>query len=108
MMAEIKAIVRRDRVSHIVTALHQRADLPGVTISLVEGIGRRHGDATPEFGTVEMAKIETVVAADLVDWVIDTVSRAAFTGRSGDGKIFVSDISRAIDIRSAHKGPEAL
>ena len=105
-MAEIKAIVRRERVSSVVAALHERPDLPGVTISVVEGIGRRPGeDSTAEFGAVQMAKIETVVESELVDWVVDAIQRAAFTGRSGDGKIFIIDIRGVVDIR-ARRAPE--
>lgn len=108
-MREIKAIVRRDRVADIIGALHERADLPGVTISYVEGVGRRPGaTGGPEFGEVQMAKVETVVSAELVDWVVNTIQQAAFTGRSGDGKIFVIRVEQAVQIRSGNQGPEVL
>ena len=108
-MREIKAIVRRERVSDVMSALHERPDLPGVTISLVEGVGRRPaaGDAV-EFGEVQMAKLETVVSDELVDWVVEAVQRAAFTGRPGDGRIFVIRVERAVQIRSGNQGPEVL
>ena len=108
-MYEIKAIIRRDRVSDTVGALHERTDLPGVTISHVEGVGRRGGNVSPvEFGEVRMAKLETVVSSELVPWVIATIKRAAFTGRVGDGKIFVIRVEQAVHIRSGDEGPEAL
>ena len=108
-MHEIKAIVRRERVSDVLGALHQRPDLPGVTISFVDGVGRRPGaGGAIEFGEVQMAKLETVVSDALVDWVVETIQRAAFTGRSGDGKIFVSRVERAVQIRSGNQGPEVL
>jgi nitrogen regulatory protein P-II 1 len=107
-MREIKAIIRRERVSDVIGALHQRPDLPGVTISNVEGVGRRPGIGPAEFGEVQMAKIETVVAADLADWVVETIRQAALTGRPGDGKIFVTRVEQAIQIRSGEKGPEVL
>lgn len=108
-MREIKAIIRRERVEDVVGALHERPDLPGVTISHVEGVGRRPGDAdAPQFGEVQMAKIETVVATELADWVVDTIQRAAFTGRPGDGKIFVIRVEQAVQIRSGDRGPEVL
>ena len=108
-MREIKAIIRRERVSDVITALHQRPDLPGVTISFVDGVGRKPGrsDAV-EFGEVQMAKLETVVSAPLVDWVVSTIQRAAFTGRPGDGKIFVIPVEEAVQIRSGSRGPEVL
>src|SRR3990167_587469 len=46
-MREIKAIIRRERVADVVSALHERPDLPGVTISFVEGVGRRPRGAGP-------------------------------------------------------------
>ena len=108
-MREIKAIIRRERVPDVLGALHERPDLPGVTISVVEGVGRKHSDsASPEFGEVEMAKLETVVSSELVPWVVDTIKRAAFTGRAGDGKIFVVRVEQAVQIRSGDEGPGVL
>ncbi|MGH9254733.1 MAG: P-II family nitrogen regulator [Vicinamibacterales bacterium] len=108
-MYEIKAIVRRERVPDVMTALHARPDLPGVTISHVEGVGRRSGSAdAPEYGEVPMAKLETVVSDELASWVVDTIKRAAFTGRAGDGKIFVVRVEQAVQIRSGEEGPQVL
>ncbi|OFW15957.1 MAG: hypothetical protein A3H29_04830 [Acidobacteria bacterium RIFCSPLOWO2_02_FULL_67_21] len=108
-MREIKAIIRRERVADVVSALHERPDLPGVTISFVEGVGRRPRGAGPaEFGEVQMAKVETVVSAELASWVVDTIRRAAFTGRAGDGKIFVVRVEQAVQIRSGEEGPQVL
>ena len=108
-MREIKAIIRRERVEDVVGALRARPDLPGVTISQVEGVGRRPGSAdAPRYGEVQMAKIETVVSAELAPWVVDTIKRAAFTGRAGDGKIFVIRVEQAVQIRSGEEGPHVL
>ena len=108
-MREIKAIIRRERVGDVVSALHERTDLPGVTISFVDGVGRRPGGGGPvEFGEVQMAKLETVVSAELVQWVVDTIQRAAFTGRPGDGRIFVIRVEQAVQIRSGEQGSKAL
>ena len=109
MMREIKAIIRRERVAHVLGALHARSDLPGVTISLVEGVGQTLGDAdSVQFGEVGMAKLETVVSADLVDWIVENIQQAAFTGRPGDGRIFVIPVEQAVQIRSGKKGAGAL
>ena len=108
-MREIKAIIRRERVADVLGALHERPNLPGVTISVVDGVGRMSGDpSSPEFGEVQMAKLETVVSTELVPWVVDTIKRAAYTGRAGDGKIFVSHVEQAVQIRSGDEGPEVL
>lgn len=110
-MHEIKAVVRAERLEDIVQALHTIPNIPGITVSIVRGIGRRHGaeqaDA-PEFGDVAMAKLETVVPDELVDRVIATVRQVGHTGRHGDGKIFVSTVSRAISIRDDAEGIEVL
>ena len=109
-MREIKAIFRRERLSDVLGALHARPELPGVTISYVDGIGRTPGGdgGSAQFGEVQMAKLETVVAADLADWVVNAIQTAAFTGRGGDGKIFVIRVEEAIKIRSGEKGPAVL
>lgn len=106
-MHEIEAVVRAERVDDIVEALHAIPNLPGITVSIVRGIGRRHDSQRvngPEYGDATMAKLETVVPDDLLDRVIATVRRVGHTGRAGDGKIFVSDVRRAINIRDDHEG----
>jgi nitrogen regulatory protein P-II 1 len=110
-MHEIKAVVRADRLEDIVQALHAIPNLPGITVSVVRGIGRRqgsHAPHAPEYGDVAMAKLETVVPDELVERVIATVRQVGHTGRAGDGKIFVSDVRRAINIRDDGEGVEIL
>ena len=110
-MHEIKAVVRSDRLEAIVQALHTIPDLPGITVSIVRGIGRRHDsfrEKVLEYGDVAMAKLETVVPDELVDRVIATVRQVGHTGRAGDGKIFVSKVQRAISIRDDAEGVEVL
>jgi nitrogen regulatory protein P-II 1 len=110
-MREIKAIVRASRLEDIIQALHAIPDLPGITVSVVRGIGRQHGGVKPEtarYGEAPMAKLETVVPDELVDRVISTVRELGHTGRAGDGKIFVSDVRRAINIRDDAEGVEIL
>lgn len=66
-MFEVTAVVRLDEQDDVIRALHEIPDLPGVTLSVVEGIGRRQsmeGEAPQPFGRVSMAKIEIVVGAD--------------------------------------------
>ena len=53
-------------------------------------------------------KLEAAVAADMVDKVIEAISKAANTGKIGDGKIFVSSLEQAVRIRTGETGPEAL
>ena len=110
-MLEIKAIVRADRLEDIIQALHAIPNLPGLTVSVVRGIGRQRGGAKPEtaqYGEAPMAKLETVVPDELVDRVIATVREVGHTGRAGDGKIFVSSVQRAINIRDDAEGVQVL
>lgn len=110
-MQEIKAIVRAGRLEEIIQALHEIPNLPGVTVSVVRGIGRQHGHAEPnasQYGEIPMAKLETVVPDELVDRVIATIREVGHTGRAGDGKVFVSHVERAINIRDDAEGVEAL
>ena len=53
-------------------------------------------------------KLEVAINDDLLESVIDAISKAANTGKIGDGKIFVSDLSEAIRIRTGESGAEAL
>lgn len=110
-MYEVKSIVRPERVSDVVLALHQIPGLPGVTVSNVRGIGRRSrspGTDGPEFGETEMVKLETVIPAGLLAEVLEAVQRAAHTGRGGDGKVFVSEVAGCVSIRNGQRGVEAL
>jgi len=110
-MHEIKAIIRRERLDDVLRVLHSVEHVPGVTVSVVRGFGRRHvegGEATVEYGEVELCKLEVVVADGLVGAVADAVEKAAHTGRAGDGKIFVIPVSECIKIRSGARGPAAL
>lgn len=109
-MREIKAIVRHERVPEILRALHEIPDLPGATLSVVQGFGRRI-DVTAEsggYGETVMAKLELVVPQALVGQVTAAIARGAHTGRAGDGKIFVIPVEDAINVRTGAHGTEAL
>lgn len=109
-MHEIKALVRTERLDHVVDALHAIEELPGITISVVRGIGRTHGGnaETSGFGEVQMAKLEIVIEAVLEDRVVDAIVKAAHTGRPGDGKIFVYPVARVVRIRTSEENAPAL
>ena len=111
-MYEIKAIIRRERLEEVLRGLHGLAHVPGVTVSVVKGFGKRQteGDDPPasEFGEVDLSKLELVVPDALVDPVTSTIERVAHTGRAGDGKIFVIPVTEAVKIRSGARGPGAL
>lgn len=110
MIREIKAIVRHERVPDIFKALHDIPDLPGATLSVVQGYGRRidSTSVTPEYGETTMAKLEMVVPETMVAAVTAAIQRGAHTGRPGDGKIFVIVVDNVINVRSGSQGLDAL
>jgi nitrogen regulatory protein P-II 1 len=113
-MKEIKAIVQPFQLSAVVEALEQIPDLPGLTVFDVRGFGRqgaRHAhDAIEDDGVLYAKKvqIELVVPERLVEEVIRTIGQAAHTGSPGDGKVFASEVSEALRIRSGERGEHAL
>jgi len=111
-MYEIKAIIRRERLDEVLRGLHAMKDVPGVTVSVVKGYGKRPSEgAEPpvaEYGEVDLSKLELVVPDALADPVTSTIERIARTGGAGDGKIFVIPVTEAIKIRSGARGPGAL
>lgn len=110
MMYEVKAIIRPERLAAVVRALHEIPDVPGLTVSVVRGFGKRTTatSAAPEYGETDMAKLETVVPEELLQQVLETVQRVAGTGRAGDGKVFVLRVEEAIKIRSGAHGSDVL
>ena len=85
-----------------------------MTITEVRGFGRQKGHTETYRGTeyavdfVPKVKLEIVIADDREQTVIDTIIKSAQTGQIGDGKIFISDLSNTIRIRTGETGGEAL
>ena len=108
-MYEIKAIIRPECLGAVVHALQGVPGIPGLTVSVVRGIGKRTPAAgASEYGETEMAKLETVVAETLLDDVIQTIQAVAGTGRAGDGKVFVMRVVDAVKVGSGARGIAAL
>jgi nitrogen regulatory protein P-II 2 len=86
----------------------------GLTVSEVKGFGRQKGQteiyrgAEYQVSFLPKLKVEVAVADDMVDAVIEAITKAAHTGKIGDGKIFVMDITRAVRIRTGEIDNEAL
>ena len=100
-MVEIKAIIRLDRLDGVLHAVRRLPGASGLTVSKVEGFGRENPPRADSggFGRVLMAKVETVVQRDSAPAVVDAITRAAITGRPGDGKIFIMPVEQVFDIR---------
>ncbi len=113
-MKEIKAIIRPFKLDNVVTELHKIEELPGLTISEIQGFGRTKAkNATDAFqyglhNYINRIKIEIVVHDNLVDKVVEVIQKAAHTGNSGDGKIFIIDVTNTVRIRTAESGEEAI
>ena len=109
-MQEVKAVIREWRLETVVQALRAIPNLPGITVSIVRGVGRTtdgHLDAA-QFGETPMAKLEIVVPDELVRRVVDIIADSARTGRAGDGKIFVSPVTDAVRIRTNERGVDGV
>jgi nitrogen regulatory protein P-II 1 len=87
----------------------------GMTVSDVRGVGHQpehtHHDAAGVEYTIDLlprTKVEVVVADDLVESVVTTICKVAWTGSPGDGKVFVLPVMAAIRIRTGEIGQSAL
>jgi len=112
-MKKIEAVVRHFKLEDVKNALSEQG-VAGMTITEVRGFGRQKGHTETYRGTeyavdfVPKVKIEIAVADDQAQNVIDTIIKTAQTGQIGDGKIFVSDLTESIRIRTGETGSEAL
>ena len=112
-MKLIKAIIKPFKLDDVREALSE-IGVTGITVSEVKGFGRQKGHTELYRGAeyvvdfLPKVKVETVVDDDAVEKVIDAISKAANTGKIGDGKIFVLNVEQAVRIRTGESGSEAL
>ena len=112
-MKLVTAIVKPFKLDDVRQALSS-VGVQGVTVTEVKGFGRQKGHTELYRGAeyvvdfLPKVKIEVVIADDILDAVVDAIKTSAKTDKIGDGKIFVSDISQAIRIRTGEEGAEAL
>lgn len=112
-MKMVMAIIKPFKLDEVRDALTEQG-VQGLTASEVKGFGRQKGQTEIYRGAeysvsyLPKVKIEVVVDDALADQVVEAISKAANTGRIGDGKIFVFDISSAVRIRTGETGVEAL
>ena len=113
-MKEVKAIIQPYKLSAVTRALQELPDFPGMTVSDCRGFGKEKGKEGPHrvvedlIDYIPKVKIEIMIKDDLVDKVVETITRVAHTGNPGDGKIFVYDIEKAVRIKTFQTGEEAL
>ncbi|MEM8844051.1 MAG: P-II family nitrogen regulator [Pseudomonadota bacterium] len=112
-MKLITAIIKPFKLDDVREALSE-ISVTGITATEVKGFGRQKGHTELYRGAeyvidfLPKIKLEIAINDDLVESVIDAITKAANTGKIGDGKIFVSDLSEAIRIRTGESGAEAL
>jgi nitrogen regulatory protein P-II 1 len=112
-MRKVEAIIRHFKLEEVKNALTEQG-VHGMTITEVKGFGRQKGHTEMYRGTeyqvdfVPKIKLEVVVAEGEVQRVLDTILRAAQTGQVGDGKIFVSELTEVVRIRTGELGRDAL
>ena len=113
-MKKIEAIIKPFKLEDVKDALVE-AGIEGMTISEVKGYGRQQGHSELYRGAeyivefIPKVKIEIVVSnQDFADKAINAIKTAAHTGKIGDGKIFVSNISNVIRVRTGEIDEEAL
>jgi nitrogen regulatory protein P-II 2 len=112
-MKLVTAIIKPFKLDDVREAL---ADIgvSGITVIEVKGFGRQKGHTELYRGAeyvvdfLPKIKVEIAIDDDMVEKVIEAISGAARTGKIGDGKIFVFDLSQVIRIRTGETGPDAL
>jgi len=112
-MKKIEAIIRHFKLEDVKNALTEQG-VNGMTITEVRGFGRQKGHTEMYRGTeyrvdfVPKVKVEVIVDDSKLQSAIETIVKSAHTGQIGDGKIFVSDLTDVVRIRTGETGSEAL
>jgi len=112
-MKKIEAIIKPFKLEEVKEALHE-VGLQGITVIEAKGFGRQKGHTELYRGAeyavdfLPKVKIELVILDDMLERAVEAIQQAAYTGRIGDGKIFISSIEEAIRVRTGEKGNEAI
>ena len=112
-MKKIEAIIKPFKLDDVKEAL-QEIGLQGMTVVEAKGFGRQKGHTELYRGAeyvvdfLPKLKVEVVVADGQVDAALEAIQKAAKTGKIGDGKIFVLDVSNVVRIRTGETGPAAV
>jgi len=112
-MKQVTAIIKPFKLDEVREALAE-IGVNGLTVTEVKGFGRQKGHTELYRGAeyvvdfLPKIRIDVVIAATLMDVVIEAIIKAAHTGKIGDGKIFVTPVEQAIRIRTGEIGRDAL
>jgi nitrogen regulatory protein P-II 2 len=112
-MKLVTAVIKPFKLDDVREALSD-IGVQGITVTEVKGFGRQKGHTELYRGAeyvvdfLPKVKIEVAIGDDLVDQVIEAITKAANTGKIGDGKIFVSSLEQVIRIRTGETGEDAV
>ena len=112
-MKMITAIVKPFKLDDVREALSE-IGVQGITVTEVKGFGRQKGHTELYRGAeyvvdfLPKVKIDVAISDDQVDQTIEAISKAANTGKIGDGKIFVLPLEQAVRIRTGETGDDAV
>jgi len=112
-MKQITAIIKPFKLDEVREALSE-VGVNGLTVTEVKGFGRQKGHtelyrgAEYEVDFLPKVKVEAVVADALVERAVEAITKAARTGKIGDGKIFVTAVEQVVRIRTGESGEEAV
>lgn len=112
-MKLITAVVKPFKLDDVRTALSE-VGVQGMTVTEVKGFGRQKGHTELYRGAeyvvdfLPKVKLELAVDDSLVDQAVEAITKAAQTGKIGDGKIFITPLEEIIRIRTGETGPDAI
>ena len=112
-MKQVVAIIKPFKLDDVRESLSE-IGIQGLTVSEVKGFGRQKGHTELYRGAeyvvdfLPKLKLEIAIDDDLVDQVIEAITKGANTGKIGDGKIFVSPLEQVIRIRTGETGTDAV
>ena len=112
-MKMITAIIKPFKLDDVREAISE-IGVQGMTMTEVKGFGRQRGHTELYRGAeyvvdfLPKVKLEVAVDSDLVDRVVEAITKSASTGKIGDGKIFITPIEQVVRIRTGETGAEAL
>ena len=112
-MKQIVAVIKPFKLDEVREALAD-VGVNGLTVTEVKGFGRQKGHTElyrgAEYGVdfLPKLKVEAVVGDDIVEPCIEATRKAAYTGKIGDGKIFILEVEQAIRIRTGETGEDAV
>jgi nitrogen regulatory protein P-II 1 len=112
-MKKIEAIIKPFKLDEVREALSE-IGVTGLTVTEVKGFGRQKGHTELYRGAeyvvdfLPKVKVELIVADNQVDRAIESIVKAAHTGKIGDGKIFVTTVEQVVRIRTGESGEAAV